>query len=346
MSNITDNLTFTGPISTTDRRRAEQLCRQQATPEKEEQVRLNTLSVAFVNSYLQYMGFETDLEATDSWDSVKHIFMDVADLSLKKLGFLECRPVSEDTEFVYVPPEVQSNRIGYVAVQINKSFREATLLGFVKEVTSDLLPISQLQSVENLLEYLEELSQVETRTPKPYGHAARTGKLATRSVPAGLNFASLHMADDSLIPNKTLVKLKQWLENIVEAGWQDIETLLGTQINPAWNMRSKTDAFLSRGKLIDLGILSGTVVLVVTLPYDNEQEMDIIVEVRPTIGQTYLPANLQLIVLDFEGISVMEAQTRSSNKNIQLQFSAEEGERFSVKLALGDISVTEDFVIC
>lgn len=316
MSNITDDLTFTGPISTTDRRRAEQLCRQQATPEKEEQVRLNALSVAFVNSYLQYMGFETDLEASDSWDSVKHIFMDVADLSLKKLGFLECRPVFGDTQFVYVPPEVQSNRIGYVAVQISKSFREATLLGFVKEVASDLLPISQLQSVENLLEYLEELSQVEAR-----------------------NF--------SLTPNKTLVQLKQWLENIVEAGWQDIETLLGTQINPAWNMRSKTGAFLSRGKLIDLGkaLSDRTVVLVVTLPADNEQEMDIIVEVRPTTEQTYLPPNLQLMVLDFEGISVMEAQTRSSNKNIQLQFSAEEGERFSVKLTLGHISVTEDFVI-
>ncbi len=325
MSNITDTLTFTGPISTTDRRRAEQLCRQQATPEKGEQVRLNTLSVAFVNSYLQYMGFETDLEASDSWDSVKHIFIDVADLSLKKIGFLECRPVFGDTQFVYVPPEVQSNRIGYVAVQIDESFREATLLGFVKEVASDFLPVSQLQSVENLLEYLEELSQVETRKK-----------------------ASLHIGDDSLTSNKTLVKLKQWLENIIEAGWQDIETLLGTQsVNPAWNMRSKTGAFLSRGKLINLGILSDrTMVLVVTLPADNEQEMDIIVEVRPTSGQTYLPPNLQLIVLDFEGISVMEAQTRSSNKNIQLQFSAEEGERFSVKLALGDVSVTEDFVIC
>lgn len=46
-------LTFTGPISPDARRRAEQLCRQQATPEKGEQVRLNTLSVSFVNSYLQ-----------------------------------------------------------------------------------------------------------------------------------------------------------------------------------------------------------------------------------------------------------------------------------------------------
>ncbi|MBW4666749.1 MAG: DUF1822 family protein [Cyanomargarita calcarea GSE-NOS-MK-12-04C] len=318
MSYIRDILTFSGPISTTERQRAEQFCSQQATAEKEEQVRLNILSVSFVNSYLQYMGFETDLQASDSWDSVKHILMDVADLSLKKIGFLECRPVFGDTEFVYVPPEVQSNRIGYVVVQIDKSFREATLLGFVKEVASDLFPISQLQSVENLLEYLEELSQVKTQ-----------------------NF--------SLTANNNLVKLKQWLENIFEPGWQDIESIFGIQsVNPAWNMRSKADAFISRGKLINLGkVLSDrTVVLVVTLPNDNEQEMDIIVEVRPTSEQSYLPPNLQLMVLDFEGASVMEAETRSSNKNIQLQFSGHVKERFSVKLALGDVSVTEDFVIC
>jgi hypothetical protein len=321
MSNITDILTFTGPISPDARRRAEQLCRQQATPEKGKQVRLNTLSVSFVNSYLQYMGFETDLEASDSCNPVQQALMDVADLSLKNLGFLECRPVLEGEQFIYIPPEVQSNRIGYVAVQISKSFREAKLLGFIKQVASDLLPISQLQSLENLLEYLEELTQVN----------------------------ATELAEQSLTPNKTLVKLKQWLENIFEAGWQEIETLLGAQnANPAWSQRSANGAFVSRGKLIDLGkqMSEQAVVLVVTLPPDNEQEMDIIVEVHPISGQNYLPPYLQLMVLDFEGVSVMEAQTRSSNKNIQLQFSGEVGERFSVKVALGDVSVIEDFVIC
>ncbi|MBW4602379.1 MAG: DUF1822 family protein [Calothrix sp. FI2-JRJ7] len=315
MNNITDILTFTAPISPDARRRAEQLCKQQATPEKGERVRLNTLSVSFVNLYLQCMGFETDLENSDSWNPVQQTFLDVADLSLKDLGALECRPILEGEKFVYIPEEVQSDRIGYVVVQISKSYREAKLLGFVKEVTSDLLPIRQLQSLEDLLEYLE----VEIELIR-----------------------SLH------IPNKTLVRLKQWLDNIIEAGWQEVETLLGTQANlPAWSLRSEAGAFLSRGKLIDFGILTEqAVVLVVTLPQDNEEEMDIIVEIHPKSGQDYLPSNLQLMVLDFEGGCVMEAQTRSNNKNIQLQFSGELGERFSIKVALGDVSVVEDFIIC
>ncbi|MDZ7964462.1 MAG: DUF1822 family protein [Nostoc sp. DedSLP03] len=321
MSKIIKHLTFSAPIPVDGRHRAEELRRQQATPAKGEQVYLNTLSVSFVNYYLCCMGFETDLHKSDSWNVIQQTLMDIADLSLKNLGLLECRPVLSDAQFVYVPPEVQSNRIGYVVVQIGKSFREATLLGFVKQVQTDLLPINQLQPLDNLLEYLEELSQ----------------------------FQVAEIADNSLTLNQSLVNLKQWLENIFEAGWQEVETLLGTQsANPAWGMRSKAGAFLSRGKLIDVGdfLSKRAVVLVVTLPSDNEQEMDIIVELHPTNRQDYLPPNLHLMVLDFEGASVMEAQTRSSNKNIQLEFSCEVGERFSVKLVLGDISITENFVIC
>ncbi len=320
MSNKTGFLTFAGPISPDARRRAEQLCRQQATPEKGEQVRLNTLSVSFVNSYLECMGFETDLEASDSWNPVQHLLMDVADLSLKNLGSLECRPVLSGEQFVYVPPEAQLNRIGYVVVQISKSFREAKLLGFVKEVSNDVLSISQLHSLEDLLDYLEYLTQLNTAK----------------------------LADDSLKVNNNLVNLKQWFENIFDAGWQEIESLLRTQ--PAYvasSLRSSKGDLVSRGKLIDLGKLltQQAVVLVVTLTPDNEQEMDVIVEVHPTSKENYLPPNLHVTLLDCDGASVMEAQTRSSNKNIQLEFSCEIGERFSVKLALGDVSTIEDFVI-
>lgn len=320
MSNMTVLLTFTGPISPDARRRAEQLCRQQATPEKGEQVRLNTLSVSFVNSYLQYMGFDTDLEASDSWDPVQQTLMDVADLSLKNLGFLECRPVLADTQFVYVPPEVQSNRIGYVVVQISKSFREAKLLGFVKQASIDLLPISQLQPLEKLLDYLEYIIEV------------KVDKLASQLLTSSNN----------------VIKLKQWFENKFESGWQEISAFLGNQTDyPILSLRSTNKVFVSRAKQIDLGkqVSSQAVFLVVALTPENDQEMDIIVEVHPTSGQTYLPPNLQLMVLDFEGAAVMEAQARSVNKNIQLQFSGEPGERFSVKVVLGDVSVVEDFVI-
>ncbi|HEY9638692.1 MAG TPA: DUF1822 family protein [Coleofasciculaceae cyanobacterium] len=320
MNNSTAPLTFTAPISPLARQRAEQLFKQQATPEKGEQVRLNILAVCFVNSYLQGMGFETDLEASDSWNPIQQIFLDVADLNVKNLGKLECRPVLEETQVIYIPPEVESNRIGYLAVQINQSFREATLLGFVKKVSSEQFPISQLESLERFHEYLEYLSHIK----------------------------QAELASPSFAPSKTWVKLEQWFETIFESGWQEIEALLGTQrANLALTIRSPAKVSVERGKLINLGMQyqSQKVILVVALTPENDKEIDITVEVHPKRGQTYLPPNLHVMVLDNLGESVMEATARSKNSHIQLQFSGEPRERFSVKVTLDDVSVIENFVI-
>ncbi len=143
------------------------------------------------------------------------------------------------------------------------------------------------------------------------------------------------------------MNLKGWLENIFETGWQEIEALLGAHPELALSLRSTRKAHLCRAKLIDLGIehTGQSVVIVVALTPQNEQERDVLVEVYPKRGETYLPPHLQLMLLDDLGESVMEAQARNANSYIQLQFSGLEGEHFSVKVTLGDVSAIENFVI-
>jgi hypothetical protein len=72
--------------------------------------------------------------------------------------------------------------------------------------------------------------------------------------------------------------------------------------------------------------------------------MDISVEVYPTGGYTRLPEDLKLMVLDEAGKSVMQADARCS-EGLEFQFSGEPGEQFSVKVVLGEVSVTEEFLI-
>ncbi|MUG92920.1 DUF1822 family protein [Scytonema sp. UIC 10036] len=306
--------TFTGSISPVGRRLAEKWSRQQATAEKSRQVLLNTLSVAFVNFYLQCMGFETDLEASDSWDPVQQTLMDIADLFIKNLGRLECRPVLENAQFVYVPPEVQSNRIGYIAVQISESLEEAKLLGFIKEVSIDNLPINSLQPLENLLKHLESLE-----------------------------------LQKATLPNQNWLNLKRWFENIFEFGWESIESIVFTE--PVLQFRSSEEELrnsVERAKLIDFGIqasrVSVGIVVKVMTDLDNFDEMKILVELHPTNGQEYLPPLLHVMILDEEGTAVMEAKAKNDNKKIELQFSASAGDNFSIKIALGDVSVIENFV--
>ena len=101
--------------------------------------------------------------------------------------------------------------------------------------------------------------------------------------------------------------------------------------------------------MIDLGITANKasvgIVVKVSRDESNFDEMKIIVELNPTNGQDYLPSSLHVMILDEEATAVMEAKAKNDNKKISLEFNAIVGDNFSVKIALEDISVIENFVI-
>lgn len=310
MMKLSEPLSFTVPLSTSAHRLAEQFRRRQSNQKKAKQVYLNTLAVSAVKFYLRCMEIETEWEASQSWNPVMQTLMDVADLSVTGLGFLECRPVLPETQVVHIPPEVWSDRIGYVAVQLDQSLREATLLGFTKTAPcSGELSISQLLRLEDLLEHLRQIRQLE-------------------SVEMGVN-------------------LSQWFQNIFEAGWQSLEALLGTN-NLALSLRS--DSQFSVGvkgaKLIDLGLRLGSqsVALLVAITPEANQKVGILVQVHP-VGGGYLPPNLRLSLLS-ESAVLQEVQSRTQDNYIQLKrFRGNPGECFNIQVAFGEVTVTETFVI-
>lgn len=286
-------------------------------------MRLNTLAVYAVNDYFQMMGIPTNLTSSDSWNPFVRLLANVADLEVIGLGRLECRVMKANEQTCYVPPEVWEDRIGYVVVQLDELLREANVLGFAKQATMEQLHVSQLQPLEDLLSHLNELSDAK--------------------------------AFDC---SKVIVNLSQWLEHVFESSWQTVESLLNpAETNLAFSFRKldgseKTNSEYSeqhvrRAKLIDLGMqLAGhAVALVVELRPESAQKTGILLQVHPTGSQIYLPALLQLIVLDERGEIFLEAKARRADNYIQLQFSGTAGEKFSVKVALGEVSITENFAI-
>ncbi|MGK7904109.1 MAG: DUF1822 family protein [Hormoscilla sp.] len=294
---LADSLNFTAPLGIKDHRQAEEFRKQQKKPQKGKQVYLNTLAVSAVELYLKCMGIKTDVAASDSFDPVMQTLMDVADLEVSNLGKLECRPVLPNQEFVEIPPEVWSDRIGYVAVQMIPSLKEATLLGFVETAQTEKLHLSELRSLEDFREYMSKL--------------------------------------------KPLVKLSQWMDNIFDAGWQATETLWPQQQQLAFSFRKRQG--VERVKQLDLEWAGDRVALLVGMDGEFDAERNILVEVHPSGGQSYLPDNLQLMVL--EGGEMLMQVVAKSSKNIQCEFPGEPGESFSVKVGMGSTSVTERFII-
>jgi Protein of unknown function (DUF1822) len=306
---------------------AQQFSLEQPTTEKADRVRLNTLAILVVNDYFKLLGIETDLEAGDSWNPVMRLCADVADLEIVDVGRLECRPLETLQTHFSVPHEVWDSRIGYAVVQLDEGKRQANLLGFTPKIAQEELTINQLQSPENLIDRIQDLKQqtvsfsVDSRSPK--------------------------------------VKLGQWLNEIWTTGWQTMETLLdSTELTPAMSFRGNDNInfidpeslnrkdVIRQAKSIDLGIeISGfSVVLIVEISEAKDGNMEIGLQVHPRNSQ-YLPAELQLLVLDEAENVFMEAKSRSADNYIQLQFRGERGEKFRVRIALGSANLTEYFEI-
>jgi hypothetical protein len=302
------------PIVQAARSIAQQFANQQLTPEKAEQVRLNTLAVWVVNDYLQMMDIATDLPASDSWNKLMRLCTNVADLNVPAIGRLECRPVGSHEQAFTVPPETWEERVGYVAVQIDESCQSAKILGFVPSVASEQVPLSQMRSPEAFLDHLDNLRQS---------------------------------------PALNRVDLSQWFLGIFETGWRTVEDLWNSpDLRPAYAFRSpetcnELKTLTKRAKLIDLGIqiANQPIILIVEIHPEADQKTGVRLQLQPTGSQIYLPPGIQLTVLDASGTVFLEAQARSADNYIQLQFRGESRELFGVKVTLNDISITEHFVI-
>jgi Protein of unknown function (DUF1822) len=338
------------PITGDAKKLAQQFANDLPNPQKAEQVYLNTLAVCTVNNYLRIVGIPTNLSAGNSWNPAARLLANVADLEVTGLGSLECRPMRKSDRFCYVPAEVQDDRLGYIVVQIDDAEQEATLLGFTPAVESEELLVSDLRSIDDLLEYLV--------LPTPQ----------TAKQPTNLN---------------------RWLQNIFDAGWETVEMLLNppqlgyrgsgaaqattqeatqeaidsvisltkpdrteetrTQaagvlgeigagnahavkalvelLQTAQDRETRWQAALSLGKIdphhplagirraraIDLGLeLDGyTVALILAIMPQSDDRISVFIQIEPAGNLEVLPPNLKLKVLSDAGESRLEVAARS-----------------------------------
>lgn len=149
---------FTIPLSSTAHEIADNRRQGISNTENAKKIYLNTLAVYAVKYYLDCMGFETNWQDADNSNPWMLSLIDVADLEVKNIGTIECRPVLPDAEYLEIPTEAIANRIGYVAVQFSQSLKSATILGFTTQPAAKV-HLSQLQPVDKLLDYLTEKEQ-------------------------------------------------------------------------------------------------------------------------------------------------------------------------------------------
>lgn len=284
-----------------------------ANRQKARRVYLNTLAIYAVNFYLQCLGFETAWEKSDSRDRISLNMMDVADLQVVKLGKLECRAVLPQADVLDIPAEVWNNRIGYVAVKLSESLKQAEIVGFVRNIAQrqGTVFLNQLQSLDRLIDHLHNLSQ------PPILH-----------------------------------QWLQSFDNIYTGGWQCLEEFFGpdASLMPVLmsNRPYAAEHTVRGAKLLHLGDDrdSPNVILLITLMPQTPDSIAIRIQLHPNPGETFLPPEIQLSVLTETGKMLEKVRSRNIDNFIQLPpLHGEPGEGFQIEVALNSFNLTEILTI-
>lgn len=358
---------------------ARQFADQQRQEQREEQVYLNTLAVLAVRDYLTILSIETDLTQCDSWNPAMRLFADAADLYVKGLGKIECRPMrnmnrnlsANPPEILPVPLEARTERIGYIAVEIDEEEKEARLLGFSQTADSGELVLRELHSLDDFLVHLEHLFEAKVDLGQ---------WLVNVFTPDWQPFEAVFEPQPESSPrdrieNPVAVKLGNWFNNLFEKGWekfeqgkQNLEDAIFPDDHPDFAFRSGgssreesglsegqasiqqrfPEADVTRTKFIDLGVRLGrmTFALMVAIAQESDRTVRVHVQLHPAIGQRYLPPHTKLSLISDTGKILHESESTVQDLCILLNdFEVEPKESFRIRVAVEDLSLTENFVV-
>ena len=329
MHSLINHLTFPCPIPMKAKRKAEELRLHQANPDKANRIYFNTLAVYAVNAYLQAMGLETDLESSDSQDGVMASLSNTADLVVKNLGKLECRPVLSGTETVDIPTEVWQERLGYLAVQFDADCRVATLLGFLPTVSTETILLTHLQSLDQFLEYLE---------------GVRLNPIKTLAIAPSIS-----------TQNAVQTRLSQWLKGEFEKGWETMQDLFSDELgNSAIALRNalKGSAQISTkdftaGKLLNLSLQleNRPLLLLIGVMPKEEGKVRVFVRLCSAEADKRLPAHIGLAFIKQSGEAMNSVQSSYEQDFIQLlPFTLRSGTSFAIRVSHQETSITEPFI--
>lgn len=338
-----------------------------ASPEKSQQIRLNTLAILAMNDFLGWLQVPTDVAKGDSWGKLAAL-MDTADLVLPGLGTLECRPIvgpvrwnessgdeghldqaSEPTPWksqtAHVPAEVWDDRIGFVMIQIDEEHKLAELLGFTQTVETEAFPLSQLQPMTALIDRLEALQ------PKTFSIPVLRSSFSTLT-----NTLTSTLAQTV---EPAVARISDWFHETLEAGWQTVESL---SLPPAFAFRLREPADrdasfrICRGKVINLDLenvmvrsVPRQVSLVVSIQpsFDSADpeslpETQVTLSFYPTIPNLTLPP-FHAAIRDDAGVVHYEGDAAAIDEFLEFEFNCGADEEFEVLISGADFNVSERF---
>ena len=214
-----------------------------------------------------------------------------------------------------------------------------------QESETVLVPLAALEpEPSRLLSYCRHLMASAIELPQAELQAELAQTSTPQAVAANDDNQQTDQASISELIATTRTQLSQWLDNIVDEGWQAWASL---QPQVAYATRSLGTG-VKCGKLVHLKMqVSGNpVALVLTLTPEPEDKVSILVQLLPTGRDRFLKPNIQLSLISKKGRQLQTVTSDSRDNYVQLKsFKGKLGMRFSLKVQLESAVAIEDFEI-
>lgn len=355
-------------LTEADRQQAQDLAKQSLSPDQGAQIYRNTLAVLATRQYLNMLDIPSDLEKSHSFNPVVRLFDDVADLYIPEArGRLECRPMNMGERTCYMPESVHEGRMGYMAVELNNDHTKAIIKGFIQEVLVEQLPVSYLQPLDTLFDYLAPISVLSNWIDGIIGtewlswqDVSPTPMYAFKELQEPLEADALETDDELRRDIINLYRADSGTRSLPteQAEFSPIETL-ATLVEHAQDDRIRWDAaellhqvapnhpLVETIRAKDLGLyLDGqTVALLVGIIQKADGKALIGSRVYPIGDLSLLPHGLKLSGVTPDGETFFEVQARTNDDYIQFLFTADENDEFMLRVEFETASVTENFRI-
>ncbi|MBW4473825.1 MAG: DUF1822 family protein [Stenomitos rutilans HA7619-LM2] len=220
------------------------------------------------------------------------------------------------------------------------------------QTKAEVAPLAELSNAQagNLIQRLGDASVVFPRLAVPF---TLWGALIE-------NEAWRQRLYQQRLTGKLQIRLSDWLQGRFTSVWQPMAAVLSPQqVETAWGAaargrsenrltdQSRNAVFdISRVKVLDFGNPPNNdqVALLVGVSALDETDVSVGIKISPVGDRLQLPGAVQVRLLDERGNEVGQASA-AITETIQLQFSGQPGERFSVEVTCDDQCVTETFEI-
>lgn len=218
-----------------------------------------------------------------------------------------------------------------------------------------LIELTRGLHLQQEIEPLPNLSEVEAKRLLEYLGNSRLSSLSLRLTVSFEKWAAL--LDNDLLRQQLYCQrvpsVLQRLAKVFDTTWQEVENFLDN-----WEPQEPVNSF--RGRCIESSenlqdgikrvkrfncqtpFVDWKLAVVATFTPETDEQIKIHFLVNSK-NSTILPSNLRLMAIDEAGQAVATSQSQMDDNAIQLEFLGEQGDCFTIELALGEACITEDF---